>query len=247
MEAALLAASGRSTAERGQGFVEKRPGELIAGDRVRMGSRALPLTKVTHLQMFTHLFSLCFDSDRSVEAFIAPHLCMQTKGAGIPVDLSAEASSCREPGRSRAEHRCRLPRAWCLAGNIHDFRRRGHMCLASSVCVPGHSEGDLVDRGCRSQTLHLCFVRVACVQEAPPAPRQRWDFKICMLSMLSGPSAPIVGEGSQAPFAKRCVRSRCEARCYKRCTPTFWRRSPQRLADKYDPIDGGRDIRVRHR
>ena len=124
---------------------------------MRMGSRALPLTKVTHLQMFTHLFSLCFDSDRSVEAFIAPHLCMQTKGAGIPVDLSAEASSCREPGRSRAEHRCRLPRAWCLAGNIHDFRRRGHMCLASSVCVPGHSEGDLVDRGSAGSSTTLGF------------------------------------------------------------------------------------------
>ena len=38
-------------------------------------------------------------------------------------------------------------RAWYLAGNIHDFRRRAYMCLASNVRVPGQSEGDLVDRG----------------------------------------------------------------------------------------------------
>lgn len=70
--------------------VEKRAGELIAGEQVRMGTRGLRLTKVTHLQMWTELFSVCFDQDQSVEAFIAPHLGMQTKGAGIDLSQFSE-------------------------------------------------------------------------------------------------------------------------------------------------------------
>merc|ERR1712107_704727 len=61
--------------------IDKKAGELIVGDRVFMGARGVRLTKVTHLQMWTELFTISFDRDQAVEGFIAPLVGMQTKGA----------------------------------------------------------------------------------------------------------------------------------------------------------------------
>ena len=45
-------------------------GELAIGDRVFMGTRQLPLTRVSHSQERTELYGISFDLDQMVEADI---------------------------------------------------------------------------------------------------------------------------------------------------------------------------------
>lgn len=66
---------------------EKSAAELSVGDQVFMGKRELRLTKVTHLQKWTELFSISFDRDQAVECFIVPMVGMQTLGERSAIAL----------------------------------------------------------------------------------------------------------------------------------------------------------------
>merc|ERR1712194_538484 len=59
--------------------------ELAIGDRVFMGTRALPLTRISHFDTRTELISVAFSPDVPVESFIVP--CgMQTHGEILPCE-----------------------------------------------------------------------------------------------------------------------------------------------------------------